>query len=325
MNRTVRFLGRLLRKANRDDIFFMSGAIAFNLIVAVLPLLVFALGVAGFVLQARSPDPGAQAIMTIRRLVPPGVIDGELLATVGRVVNAGVAQRAGFSLVGSLLLLFFSTRLAATLRSVLRVVFEVPDRRPLVRAKLHDVQIVLVGGLLILLDLGATALGTGLGPADQLVGLPLTLFTMWVLFALVFRYVPARPTPWRTVWVGATTAAVSFALMRLGFGLYLTRFATFTSGFGSLATLVVLYLFLYYSAVLFVLSGEAAFLSSHPEGQPKEDAKAGHAQSGDSPTKSPAPQERIPTPDPGVVQGHAPESSEEPDYPQPAFEAGTRE
>ena len=188
MKKSLRFLGRLLAKANRDDIFFMSGAIAFNLIVAVLPLLVFALGVAGFVLQARFPDPGAQAILTVRRLLPPGIGEGELLETVGRVVDLGVARRAGFSVIGSILLLFFSTRLAATLRSVLRVVFEVRDRRPLVRAKLHDLRIVLVGGALVLFDMGVTALGTGFGPTDLLLGLPLTLATMWVLFALVFRY-----------------------------------------------------------------------------------------------------------------------------------------
>lgn len=265
MKKQLRFVARLVRKADQDDIFFMSGAIAFNLVVAVLPLLTFALGVAGFVLQARFPDPGAQAILTVRRLVPPGMVDGEFLDTIARVVNLAVAQRTGFSLIGLALLLFFSTRLAATLRSVLRRIFEVGDRRPLLRAKLHDVQIVIVGGLLILFDLWVTAMGTGIGPLDQLVGLPLTLFTMWVLFVLVFRYVPARPTPWPTVWAGATIAAVSFALLRIGFGVYITNFASFTSAFGGLATVVVLYLFLYYSAVLFVLSAEAAFLTTHPE------------------------------------------------------------
>lgn len=271
MKTSARFLARLIRKADRDDIFFMSGAIAFNLIVAVLPLFVFVLGIAGFVLQARFPDPGEQAILTIRRLLPPGVADGELLEAVGRAVNLTVAQRTGFSVIGLVLLLFFSTRLAATLRSVLRVVFEAPDRRPLVRAKLHDVQIVLIGGLLVFTDLAVTTLGTGLGPLDQLVGLPLTLALMWALFVLIFRYVPARPTPWPTVLVGATTAGLAFASMRLGFGFYITRMADFTSGFGSLATFVVLYLFLYYSAVLFVLSGEAAYLSTHPAAKPQSE------------------------------------------------------
>lgn len=295
-------MSRLLKKADQDDIFFMSGAIAFNLIVAVLPLLIFALGVAGFFFQARFADPGAQAIDTIRRLLPPGAVDGELLATMGRAVDSAIESRTRFSVIGSVLILFFSTRLAATLRSVLRVVFEVPKRRALVRGKLHDLQVVIVAGLLVLLDLTVIALGRGVGPVDQLIGLPLTLVTMWILFALIFRYVPAKPTPWATVLAGATIAAVTFALMRLGFGLYITRFATFASAFGSFATLLVLYLFLYYSAVLFVLSGEAAYLTTHPEGR--------------------SPGERILAPDVGVLLEDEIESQLKDASPEPVPGAG---
>lgn len=267
MKKAAGFLARLVRKADQDDIFFMSGAIAFNLIVAVLPMLIFALGLAGFIFEARFADPGGQAMLTIQRLLPPSVADADLLERLGRAVEGAIESRTRYSLIGFILLMFFSTRLAATLRSVLRTVFEVPVRRPLVRSKLLDMQIVLVGGLIVLLDLALTAGAAGYGINNELVEFPKTLVTMWLLFGLIFRYVPARPTPWATVWVGATIAAFTFALMRLGMGLYLTRFASLASAFDGFAALVILYLFLYYSAVLFVVSAEAAYLTTHPEGR----------------------------------------------------------
>jgi len=267
MMRGVRFARRLLAKSVDDDVFFMAGAIAFNLIVGVLPLLILALGVAGFVLQARFTDPGAQAVLALRRILPAGTLDPSLMGAVEGAVDGAIAARRGISILGGILLVWFSTRLSATLRSVLRVVFETPARRGLVRGKLFDVQITLVGGLLVIADVAVTAFLTGIDPIGQLAGLPLTLLLLWALFALIFRYLPAEVTPWPTVLVAATVSAVTFAVVRIGFGWYIRDVATFTSTFGSLATVIGLYLFLYYSAVLFVLGGEVAYLSTHPEGR----------------------------------------------------------
>ena len=194
-------------------------------------------------------------------------MDAGLIAAIETAVNGAVEARRGFSVLGGLLLVWFSTRLSATLRSVLRVVFEVPKRRGLVRGKLFDVQITLAAGALLLADVAVAAFLTGFDPVSQLAGLPLTLLLLWMLFALVFRYLPAAPTPWPTVLVAATVSAVTFALVRIGFGWYVRDVATFTSTYGSLATVIGLYLFLYYSSVLFVLGGQIAFLSTHPEGR----------------------------------------------------------
>src|SRR5690606_24775227 len=51
------FLRRVYNKAAGDNIFFMAGAIAFNVLVAIVPLILAVLGVAGLVLRGRYADP----------------------------------------------------------------------------------------------------------------------------------------------------------------------------------------------------------------------------------------------------------------------------
>src|SRR5687767_3737593 len=64
------FLRRVYVKADQDGIFFMSGAIAFNLVVAIVPLMLAILGITGVVLQNRVEDPSALLANYIIRALP---------------------------------------------------------------------------------------------------------------------------------------------------------------------------------------------------------------------------------------------------------------
>jgi membrane protein len=59
--------------------------------------------------------------------------------------------------------------------------------------------------------------------------------------------------------------AVSFEVMKWGFGWYVTSVADYSSAYGNLATLVVLFFWIYYASVVFVLSGEVAQVYTMPK------------------------------------------------------------
>ena len=75
------------------------------------------------------------------------------------------------------------------------------------------------------------------------------------LFALVYRYMPARRLAWRYVLWGGVLTAMLFHLGRWAIGLYLARSAT-PSAFGAAASFVALLLWLYYTAQIFLFSAE---------------------------------------------------------------------
>ena len=82
--------------------------------------------------------------------------------------------------------------------------------------------------------------------------------SIWTLFLLAYRYVPARKTPWHTAVVAATFAALAHELLKLAFSTYVTEMANYTSTLGNLATAAILLLWIYYGALVFIVGGEVA-------------------------------------------------------------------
>ncbi len=263
----------MYQKSAEDNVFFMAGAISYNLLIAVVPLFLLVVGLWGYVLRARYGDPSEVIVRLLENYIPAVGGDIDLMAEMGSAINGLVAGRAGYSVVGSLLFIWLATRLVSTLRSALREVFDIAADRGILRGKLFDVQVVVIGGLLLLLNVVITVVlqslggwGAGLiGVAEDFLGttqrwlaVVLAFTSIWALFALIYWYVPARRIQWRTAWLAATVMAVSYEVMKWGFGWYATSVADYRSTYGNLTTLVVLFFWIYYASVVFILSGEIA-------------------------------------------------------------------
>ena len=195
------FAGRVISKAEEDNIFFMAGAITFNLLVALIPLLLLVIGISGFVLTSRFPDPASTLITYVFGDLPTVGGAGDLLSRVQGVLDTVLADRESFSLLGLLFLAWISTRLVGTLRTALREIFDFPTGRGIIQGKLFDALMVIVGGLLFILNIGITVvvetleeMGTsaaGLqGPwllfLEETTAQLLAFVSIWVLFLLVF-------------------------------------------------------------------------------------------------------------------------------------------
>lgn len=271
LHRIRDFLFRVVAKADEDRIFLLAGAITFNLVLAFVPLLLLATGIAGLVLSARVGDPAGLIVDLIVEAVP--AVGGEIDLVVGvrRGVERILEGSTGFSLVGAAIFVWLSTRLMGTLRAVLGDVFDVAVERGILSGKLFDAAMVLVAGGLVTVNLGVTILleavraygvdllglsGWVAGATRTLLAQGLALGSVWVLFVVLYRWVPARPIPWRTVLVSATFTAVMFEAMKWAFSWYMTSVADYGSTYGNLATAAVLFIWIHYGSIVFILGGE---------------------------------------------------------------------
>jgi len=273
--RLLGFLRRLYHKAADDHIFFMAGAISFNVLVGLVPLLLFAVGVAGMVLSSRFADPATALISLLVENLPAIGGDIDLVLTVEREVRAIVEDRASLTIVGAALLIWFSTRLVGTLRTALREIFDIGESRGIVGGKIFDVKVVVVGGLLFILNIGITAAvaaardygidilgleGQAVDHLQRTVAFLLAFTSIWILFLGTYRFLPARSIPWRTAIFAATFAAAFHEVLKLAFGWYATDIANYRTAYGNLVTVAVLLLWIYYEALVFILGGEIAQL-----------------------------------------------------------------
>ena len=76
-----------------------------------------------------------------------------------------------------------------------------------------------------------------------------------VLFALIFRYVPETKIAWKDVWIGAAATALLFTIGKFLIGLYLGK-AAVGSAYGAAGSLVVVIVWVYYSAMIFLFGAE---------------------------------------------------------------------
>ena len=271
--RVAEFLRRLWQKSVEDEVFFMAGAVAFNVLIALVPLLVLGIGLTGFVLSARFGDPTDAVLALVADNLPQAGEGVALVEAFRAPVSSLVERRTGFTVFGALFLVWISTRLVATLRIALRELFDLGRQRGVLMGKLFDIQAVLIGVSLLTLNLGVTVAfeatidygigligvdGSAFSIIERLLGHGLALGSIWTLFLIAYRYLPARRIPWRTAWVAATFSALVHEALKWGFSWYVTEIADYGSAFGNLATVVVLFFWIYYGSIVFILGGEVA-------------------------------------------------------------------
>jgi membrane protein len=264
----VEFLSRL----KRSDLFFLAGAITFNVLVAVIPLLLLTAGVTGFLVTARFGAVGPELVEVVLGYLPATGEVG-LRDMVNRLLDGLVAERAGFSVLGAVVLAWIATRLVGTLRVVLRNLFDQEEERGIVGGKLFDFGVVLLAGGLLLLNFAVTvmvrafeALGTVFlgtdgaitGVFQLAIGYGLSFASAWILFLLLYKFLPARRVSFPVAVAGATFSAVGFEILKEGFAWYVTSIADYSNAYGGLAVAAVLFFWIYYSAVVFILGGLVA-------------------------------------------------------------------
>lgn len=267
------FLRLFWQKFADDDAFFLSAGIAWGLLFALVPLLALGIGLTGFVLSARYEDPTQAVVALFAGAMPQTGAAANFADILRNLVSEVMANRTGLTVVGALVFVWLATRFSGSLRSALYRVFETGVRRGIVHGKLFDMLVVVAGVLLVTLNLGVTVVfaaamdfgvnffgwgGEAVTIAHRLLGGLIAFASIWTVFLLAYRYLPARKTPWLTTVVAATFAALLHELLKLAFSTYVTDMANYASTLGNLATIAILLLWIYYGALVFIVGGEVA-------------------------------------------------------------------
>ncbi|MDH3297159.1 MAG: YihY/virulence factor BrkB family protein [Gemmatimonadota bacterium] len=247
--------------------FFLASGLTFSLLLAAIPFLLLVVAAAGAILAPTLNVPPEVALDWLAGLLPVSEsVRRDVWATI--LDLADVSRSA--SPISALLFVWFSTRLFGALRTALDDVFDLRHGVGVLAAKLRDLQVVLVASLLLLANVGITTTFLAMsrrvlsrtpippGPALTLLGYLTALGAIFLMFLLIYKFVPTVSLGWRTATVAAGFASVGFELVKYGLGLYLTEVADFTRVFSAFATLVLVVVSFYYVAILFILGAEVA-------------------------------------------------------------------
>jgi membrane protein len=96
---------------------------------------------------------------------------------------------------------------------------------------------------------------------------------------MIYKVMPRVHIAWRDVWIGAAVTALLFTIGKFLIGLYIGKSGV-ASGFGAAGSLVVVLLWVYYSAQIFLLGAEFTWAYAHAFGSRKGQTPADRAAAG---------------------------------------------
>jgi membrane protein len=264
-----------------DDAPSKGAALAYYAIFSMAPLLFLVIAIAGFFF-------GADAVR--------GVVFGQLADLMGQNGAEAVEEMLAHvsqpetglwaTIIGVAVLIFGATTVFAQLQSALDAIWEVPPevsqaekRNALwnfVKSRLLSFGLVLALAFLIVVSLvfsaALSALGKWWGPAfgewvalAEIVNFAVSLGMLTLVFAAIYKFMPRAHIEWRDVWVGAAVTAVLFVIGKFLIGLYLGK-SDIGSSFGTFGSIIIVMVWVYYSAQIFLLGAEFTWVWAHATG-----------------------------------------------------------
>ncbi len=236
----------------------MGAAVAYYTIFAIAPLFIFVLALAGLLFGQEAAH--RELFGQISSLV--GSSGGEAIQAT--VAAANRPKAGAVATVIALITLFVGAgSVFIQLQSSLNAIWNVRPKsgsglRHFVTNRLLSFATLLGIGFLLLVSLVISAtlaaagkFMSGVIPAEQavwhIVDFVVSLALITLLFAMIFKILPDVIIAWRDVWIGGFITALLFALGKFLLGFYLGRSA-FATAYGAAGSLVVVLLWVYYSA-----------------------------------------------------------------------------
>ncbi len=293
----LRATGRILTAAAQawvdDRAPRMGAALAYYTLFSIAPLLVIVLSVAGLVFGEQAAR--GELFAQLAALVGP---DGartieSLLESVSRP-GQGILG----TVVGVLLMVFGATTVLAELQDAMDRILRVPEAATSngvlswLRVRLLSLGLVLGIGFLLMVSLLLSAALAALGKWSapyfsddwlllaSLLNFGLSFGFVATLFAMLYKWLPRAAIGWHDVWLGAVITALLFSVGKWGIGLYIGR-TSVASGYGAAGSLVVLMLWVYFSAQIFLFGAEITSVHAHRHG-----SLSSAADGQDAPTQS---------------------------------------
>jgi membrane protein len=248
----------------------LSAALAYYTIFSLAPLLVIIIAITGLFWEQA-------AVQSLVEAQIEGLVGAQGRTFIADMLENASRPAAGITatIVGVITLLFGALGAFNELHNALNTIWEVKEEetkgfveaiKKVLFSRLLSFGMILVIGFLLLVSLvisaGLSAVNETVGNAIplseillQILNLIISIGVITVLFALIFKFLPDAQIAWRDVWLGAFVTALLFSLGKFLIGLYLGNSAV-ASSFGAAGSLVLLLIWIYYSAQIMLFGAE---------------------------------------------------------------------
>jgi membrane protein len=241
-----------------------ASAISFNFFLAIFPSLIFLFTIIPFI-----PIENFQLSLLglIHDFVPKTAYD-TIKETVEDIVTR---PRGGLLSIGFILTLYFATNGINSLMEAFNNTYHAIETRTVFKQRLIATLLVLILSVLLIISIGLMTLG----PVILSVFIPekilestfysfliwlltwfVTLLTLFLAISFIYYLAPARRRDFRFISAGSSLATLLVILTTLGFNFYVDNFAKYNILYGSIGTLMIVLLWIYFNSISLLLGFE---------------------------------------------------------------------
>ncbi len=259
-----------------DDAVSRGAAIAYYTIFSIAPMLVIVIAIVGLIYGPQAAH-GAIKGQLQGMMGPDGAYAIQTMIASASNRHSGIVA----TLLGIGTLLITASGVFGEMQIALNVIWNVRAKgrsstvSRLVRARAISLGLVAALGFMLVISLAVSTAVAALGSAlqhmlpgvdllIQLLNFLVSLAMVTVLFAAIYKVLPDQSIEWYDVWVGALTTALLFTIGKTAIGLYIGS-SQVASSYGAAGALVIVLLWIYYSAQIFLFGAEftKAFAKRH--------------------------------------------------------------
>ena len=263
---------RVSKELIDDDATHLAAGVSFYTLFSLVPLLLLSLSIASVFLTSDLQQ--AHLLELFNRNIPGS---SELITS---VVEDETGFSAEFGTLGFIGLIWLSSSTFGSVSHAVNRAWDVHDDRPIYLSKpMHILMAVTVCALMLITVIASSAIEliqeqnyvTTFNDyrQNQLeLDLPINISKLvllvfpwtvtFLLFLLIYRYVPNCRTYWKYIWPGAIVATILFESGKYLFLWYLVNFATYDQIYGPLSSVIVLMSWIYFSAFVTILGAEVS-------------------------------------------------------------------
>jgi membrane protein len=263
-----------------DEALSRGAAIAFYTVTSIAPVLLIVIAIAGLAFGRDA----AQNAITEQLSGLMGQQTAEVLQT---AVASAASKSSGVvaTIIGIIILMVTASGVFGEMQTALNVIWKAKPEGTtvsrLIRARAASLGLVAALGFLLMVSLVVSTVLTAFGnyldsilPFGQVIltvlNVVVSLVLISFLFAAIYKVLPDRNLEWGDVVVGAIVTAVLFTIGKSLISWYIGSSAV-ASSFGAAGALIVLLLWVYYSAQIFLLGAEFTKVYANTHGS-KQDA-----------------------------------------------------
>lgn len=258
----------------------MGAALSYYTLFSIAPLLLIVISVAGMVFGEEAARGEIFGQLN-------GLMGSEAAAAIQGLLESVNKPAKGFlaTIMGVGLVLIGATTVFAELQDAMDRIWRAPARHQsnglwaLLRTRLLSFGMILSIGFLLMVSLVMGAMlsafsrwwspfFSGWENVAQILNTVISFGITMLAFAMIYKIIPRVKIDWRDVWIGAGVTAILFTVGKFLIGFYIGRSGV-VSGFGAASSIVIVLIWVYYSAQIFLIGAEFTWVYAHIYGSRK--------------------------------------------------------